>query len=149
MSFTHLDEHGNAKMVDISPKENQKRIAIATGQIFLRKDTIGKIKNNQIAKGNVLTVAQIAGINAAKKTYELIPLCHPLMLTDIEVNFEIEEDKITASCTTKSVGKTGVEMEALTGVACSLLTIYDMCKAVDKEMKMGEIKLVKKEKFSI
>ncbi|MFH1874505.1 MAG: cyclic pyranopterin monophosphate synthase MoaC [Pseudomonadota bacterium] len=147
MKFSHVDEKGQAKMVDVSEKPDQTRLAIAQGKIKLATVTLEKIKQNEIAKGNVLTVAQIAGINAAKKTSELIPLCHPLFLSKVSVDFEMQADGITALASAKSIGKTGVEMEALIAASTALLTIYDMCKAVDKEMELGEIKLIEKKKI--
>jgi cyclic pyranopterin phosphate synthase len=149
VDFSHLDEKGLAKMVDVSDKPDQARIAIAEGKINLAKETIIKIQKNEIGKGNVLTVSQIAAINAAKKTAELIPLCHPLFLSKVDVVFEIGEADIRAISTVKSLGKTGVEMEALTAASTALLTIYDMCKAVDKNMQIGGIKLLKKEKQEV
>jgi cyclic pyranopterin phosphate synthase len=149
MQFSHLDESGNAKMVDVSAKAPQIRVAVATGEIILAPETIAKINDNTIAKGNVLTVAQIAGISAAKKTSELIPLCHNLPLNQVSVDFEVGGDRIKAIGTAKCTGVTGVEMEALTAVTVALLTIYDMCKAVDKQMVLANIKLLKKEKTDV
>ncbi|MFC1596224.1 cyclic pyranopterin monophosphate synthase MoaC [Candidatus Margulisiibacteriota bacterium] len=146
MDFSHIDKTGQASMVDVSGKPRQIRTAIAEGEIILAPETIQKIQDNEIAKGNVLTVAQIAGIQAAKRTSELIPLCHNLPLNKVAVDFEIEENKIKAVGTAKCIGVTGVEMEALTAVSTALLTIYDMCKAVDKGMIISGIKLVEKTK---
>jgi len=148
MEFSHLDASGNAKMVDVSTKTPQIRVAVAEGIILLTPETISKIQENAIAKGNVLTVAQIAGIGAAKKTSELIPLCHNLPLNQVSVEFEVSADRIRAIGTAKCTGVTGVEMEALTAVSVALLTIYDMCKAVDKRMVLENIRLVRKEKTS-
>jgi cyclic pyranopterin phosphate synthase len=144
--FSHTDKTGKAKMVDIGNKPESKRIAVAKGSIYLAKETIDLIKENQIKKGDVLTVAKIAGIQSAKKTSELIPLCHPLTLDEISVDCEIFHDRIEITSTAKCTGKTGVEMEALTAVSLAALTVYDMCKAVDKKMKIGNIVLCQKQK---
>jgi cyclic pyranopterin monophosphate synthase len=142
--FSHTDDTGKAKMVDVSEKSDLHRTAKATGKIFLAPPTIGLIKDNAIKKGDVLTVGEIAGIIGAKKTSELIPLCHPIFLADIGVRTRIDTDGITVFTEAVSVGKTGVEMEALVAASVALLTIYDMCKAVDKTMIIGEIKLLEK-----
>lgn len=142
--LTHIDNEGKAKMVDVSEKRNQHRTAVAEGYIYLQSDTIELIKENKIKKGDVLTVAEIAGIQAAKKTSEMIPLCHPLLLNKIEVKTEIIDDSVYVKSIVKCFGQTGVEMEALTAVNVALLTIYDMCKAVDKKMRMGNITLIEK-----
>lgn len=146
--FTHFDETGNAVMVDVSQKNITARTATAVGKIIVSKEIFTKIKQQQIVKGDVLGVARIAGIMAAKKTSELIPLCHPLPLTKCTVDFVLDEDggqyAVKASCLVKTDGKTGVEMEALTGVQIALLTIYDMCKAVDKSMLITDVHLVSK-----
>jgi cyclic pyranopterin phosphate synthase len=142
--LTHLDEKGNAKMVDVGQKPDDRRMAIAGGKIWLKRKTVELIKNNQMEKGNVLAVAKIAGIQAAKKTSEIIPLCHPLLLTNIELLFDIKENRIEIESKVECVGKTGVEMEALIAVSVAALTIYDMCKAVDKKIKIGEIYLWQK-----
>lgn len=144
--FTHFDNNGKAKMVDVSKKEDSLRVATARGCIILNSQIIKKIRENQIQKGDVLAVAKIAGINAAKKTWELVPLCHQIRLTGIDINFEISdiENKIIAISTIKGYDKTGVEMEALVSVALSLVAIYDMCKAVSKKMIIGEIELINK-----
>ena len=149
MDFTHFDENGNAIMVDVSSKDTTQRIALASGEIYVGKEILEKIENHQMKKGDVLSVARIAGIMAVKKTSDIIPLCHPLLLSKITVEFNINHEKeetceIEARCTTKTVGKTGVEMEALTGVQVALLTIYDMSKAVSKEMEIKNIHLVSK-----
>ena len=146
MEFTHFDGDGNARMVDVGEKEETRREAVARGSIFLSPECFAKVSEGSMKKGDVLGVARIAGIMGAKKTSELIPLCHVLSLTKLTVDFEMREDthEIQAVCTACSVGKTGVEMEALTGVSVALLTIYDMCKAVDKSMEIGEICLEKK-----
>ncbi|MFA4875263.1 MAG: cyclic pyranopterin monophosphate synthase MoaC [Candidatus Peribacteraceae bacterium] len=147
MGFTHLDESGEARMVDVSSKPDEIRVAIASGLISLSKETMLMIEEKKIAKGNVLTTAKIAGIQAAKRTSELIPLCHNIALSHVGMDFEMGRDGITAVAEVKSIGKTGAEMEALTAVSAALLTIYDMCKAVDKKMMLGEIRLVSKEKL--
>lgn len=144
--FTHFDNNGKVKMVDVSNKEDTFRTAKARGYIILNSQIIKKIKENKIQKGDVLAVAKIAGINGAKKTSDLIPLCHQIKLTGINLDFEISEseNKIIAVSTIKGYDKTGVEMEALTAVVLSLVTIYDMCKAVSKKMIIGGIELIKK-----
>ena len=147
--LSHTDESGKARMVDVSDKKDQLRVAVARGFIWLSPETVHLINENQVKKGDVLTVAQIAGIQAGKKTSELIPLCHPLPITKIEVLTGLEENGVTVTAEARCVGQTGVEMEALTAVSVALLTIYDMCKAVDKEMVIGEIKLLKKNKTDI
>jgi len=144
--LTHIDEKGKAKMVDVSQKPDQEREAVARGFIRLQPETVELIRLNQMKKGDVLTVAQIAGIQGAKRTGELIPLCHPLQLWKIDVKCTLADDGVWAECTTLCVGKTGVEMEALTGVNIALLTVYDMCKAVDKQMTMEDISLISKTK---
>lgn len=146
MELSHVNQDGKANMVDVSGKPEQTRTARAEGFIILQKETLQKIKKNTMKKGDVLATARIAGIMAAKQTHLLIPLCHPLPITKIEVNLEMEESGIKASATVRCVGKTGVEMEALTAVQVTLLTIYDMCKAVDKQMVMEHIHLVEKTK---
>ena len=142
--LTHTDDKGKAKMVDVSQKPDQEREAKALGFIRLQPDTVELIRQNQIKKGDVLTVAEIAGIQGAKRTGDLIPLCHPLQLWKIEVKCTLVENGVQAECTTLCIGKTGVEMEALTGVQVALLAVYDMCKAVDKEMVMADIRLISK-----
>jgi len=144
--FSHTDEHGKANMVDVSAKPDQIRTALANGHIHLQNSTLLLIKENQIIKGDVLTIAEIAGIQGGKKTSELIPLCHPLMITKIDVKASITETGINVSAYAKCTGKTGIEMEALTAVSIALLTIYDMCKAVDKEMCIEKIELLEKKK---
>jgi cyclic pyranopterin phosphate synthase len=147
--LNHIDERGRAKMVDVSGKPVSVREAVARGTIFLKLATIGLIGSNQIAKGDVLNTARIAGIQAAKRTGELIPLCHPLNLTHIDIDLTPGKDRIDITATAKIAAQTGVEMEALTAVAIAALTIYDMCKAVDKEMTIGEIRLVSKRKTNV
>jgi len=144
--FSHTDKQGKAKMVDVGQKPDSKRIAIAKGSIFLAKETIKLIKDNKMKKGDVLAVARIAGIQAAKQTSNLIPLCHPLLLNNIEVDCELLHNQVNITSKVECAGKTGVEMEALTAVSITLLTVYDMCKAVDKKMRIGEIELCHKSK---
>jgi cyclic pyranopterin monophosphate synthase len=146
--LSHLDKAGNAAMVDVSAKPVQLREAVARGEIHLRKETLALIEENQIAKGNVFATARLAGIMAAKKTGGLIPLCHPLPISHCEVNFEIpaSRDRIVLTASAKIAAQTGVEMEALTAVTVAALTIYDMCKAVDKEMRITDVILVSKTK---
>ena len=147
MEFTHFDEQGNARMVDVSEKEITHRVAVAEGTISVSREVMDAIKGNKVKKGDVLTVSQVAGIMGTKRTSDLIPMCHPLSLTNASVVFEVDEDacEIKAICRAVTDGKTGVEMEALTGVSTALLTIYDMCKAIDKRMVIKEIHLVSKD----
>ena len=144
--LTHIDADGDARMVDISAKPLQDREAMARGEIHLAESTLDVIENGQAAKGNVLAPARLAGIMAAKKTAELIPLCHPLPITHAEVDFEFPEsrDRIVITASARISAKTGVEMEALTAVSAAALTIYDMCKAIDKEMVISEISVTSK-----
>ena len=144
--FTHIDEQGNALMVDVSDKDITTREAVAVGTIHMSRVCYEAVQAGNVKKGNVLGVAQVAGIMATKKTGNLIPLCHILPLTHCSIEFAMEPDKqeITASCRVKCQGKTGVEMEALTGTAVALLTIYDMCKAIDKNMLITNVHLVEK-----
>ncbi|MEF9939717.1 MAG: cyclic pyranopterin monophosphate synthase MoaC [Clostridium sp.] len=141
--LTHFDDKGNAVMVDVSAKNDTSRVASASGRIHVSPAVMEAVLQKTVAKGDVLLVAQVAGIMAAKKTSELIPMCHPLMITkcSVECRTEPESGTILASCTVKIEGKTGVEMEALTGVSVALLTIYDMCKAIDKRMELSDIHL--------
>lgn len=143
MDFSHFDEQGNAWMVDVGGKEETKREATAMGSIFMSPECLKMVKEGSMKKGDVLGVARVAGIMGAKRTSELIPLCHLLNLTKLTVDFTIHEEtnEIEAVCTARTTGRTGVEMEALTGVNVALLTIYDMCKAVDKSMEMSHIYL--------
>ena len=160
--LTHFDKEGNALMVDVSAKPVTTRTAIATGKIFVCKEIFDRIHNHEIAKGDVLGVARLAGIMACKRTSELIPLCHPLPLSKCAVDFTLQEAQasdqdptqgasnrgryyIEATCLVKTDGKTGVEMEALTGVSIALLTVYDMCKAVDRGMEICDVRLLRKE----
>ena len=144
--FTHYNQHGDAIMVDISKKAETAREAIAEGRISMNQECFDQLKAGSIGKGDVLGVARIAGIMGAKRTSELIPLCHLLSLTKAEIDFELEDEtcSVRTICTVRTTGKTGVEMEALTGVQIALLTIYDMCKAVDKGMEMNGIHLCQK-----
>ena len=142
--LSHVDDEGRANMVDISGKIIQFRYARAEGFIHLQPETIRLIKENKMKKGDVLSVAEIAGIQACKKTSELIPLCHPLQITKVDLKTEILEDRIQVISLVKCCGQTGIEMEALIAVSITLLTIYDMCKAVDKQMVIGNIKLIEK-----
>jgi cyclic pyranopterin phosphate synthase len=146
--LTHINKRGEASMVDVSAKPVMLREAIARGEIRLQKATVELIESHNIAKGNVLATARLAGILAAKKTGDLIPLCHPLPLTHCEVNFEIPKsrDRIVITASAKIAAQTGIEMEALTAVTIAALTIYDMCKAVDKKMTIGAVRLVSKTK---
>ena len=146
--LTHIDTHGEASMVDVSAKPVMFREAVASGEVRLQRTTLKLIESQTIAKGNVLAAARLAGILAAKKTGELIPLCHPLPLTHCEVNFAIPRtrDRIVITAAARIAAQTGVEMEALTAVSVAGLTIYDMCKAVDKTMRITEVKLVSKTK---
>lgn len=143
MEFTHFDEQGNALMVDVGDKADTKREAVAKGSIFMSPECLKKVMEGTMAKGDVLGVARVAGIMGAKRTSDLIPLCHILNLTKLTIDFTVlkETHEIQAACTARTTGKTGVEMEALTGVTVALLTIYDMCKAVDKTMELGNIYL--------
>lgn len=142
--FTHFDKNGNAIMVDVSDKNVTDRTAIATGTITVSDDVINSIKDSTNKKGDVLTVATVSGIMGAKKTSDIIPMCHNIPITSSKVEFSIEGNVITATSTLKTSGKTGIEMEALSSVSIALLTIYDMCKAIDKHMVISNIKLVSK-----
>ncbi|MDA3885495.1 MAG: cyclic pyranopterin monophosphate synthase MoaC [Candidatus Delongbacteria bacterium] len=144
--FSHVDENGKANMVDVGKKPDMIRTACAEGKIYINSTAMLLIKENKNKKGDVLTTAQIAGIQGGKKTSELIPLCHPLMITKLDVNTEIFADYIKVTSFAKCTGKTGIEMEALTAVHVALLTIYDMCKAVDKNIICTDIKLIEKTK---
>src|SRR5438309_163073 len=150
-NLSHIDAHGEASMVDVSAKPVMFREAVARGEIRIQKSTLKLIESQTLAKGNVLAAARLAGILAAKKTGELIPLCHPLPLTHCEVNFEIPKsrDRVVITASAKIAAQTGVEMEALTAVSIAALTIYDMCKAVDKRMQITAIRLVSKTKSRV
>ena len=149
--LSHIDSRGAASMVDVSSKPVSQREAVARGEIHLQKETVALIQKNKIAKGNVLATARIAGILAAKKTGDLIPLCHPLPISHCEVNFEIPKsaDRIIITASAKITAQTGVEMEALTAVSIAALTIYDMCKAADKTMRIADVRLISKTKFEL
>lgn len=149
--FSHLNRQGEASMVDVSAKPILLREALARGEIRLAKATVKRIESNRIAKGNVLATARLAGILAAKQTGGLIPLCHPLPISHCEVNFEIpgSRDRIIITASAKIAAQTGVEMEALTAVSVAALTIYDMCKAVDKAMRITNVRLVSKTKHTV
>lgn len=144
--LTHLDEQGNAHMVDVGAKPDSERTAVAVGAVYMRPETLRLIREGAIKKGDVLLTARIAGIMAAKRTAELIPLCHPLPLHHIDVEITLDEATASAqiTATARTVGKTGVEMEALTAVTVAALTVYDMAKAVDREMRLGDIRLLEK-----
>ena len=144
MEFTHFDENKNAVMVDVSDKDITDRVAVATGRITLCDEAMEAIKGRKIKKGDVLTVAQVAGIMGQKRTSELIPMCHNINLTGSKITFEIEGNDIVVLSKAKTAGKTGVEMEALMGVNIALLTVYDMCKAIDKRMLISDVHLVEK-----
>ena len=144
--FTHLDERGQAKMVEVGEKDITRRMAVAKGEVLMRAETLSKILAGSITKGEVFGVAKIAGIMAAKKTAELIPLCHPLNITGVDLRFTPDpaNNKVEIEASANCAGQTGVEMEALTAVSVAALTIYDMCKAVDREMVIGAIQLIYK-----
>ena len=147
--LSHIAADGSAQMVDVSAKPLSAREAIAAGRIALRPETLALIAESKIAKGNVFATARLAGIQATKQTSHLIPLCHNLNLTHVEIELSSAKDGVEVKCTARTTAQTGVEMEALTGVAIALLTIYDMCKAVDKEMVISEIRLLKKTKRDV
>ena len=144
--FTHFDEHGNARMVDVGSKSDTKRVAVAAGRVLVNRATFDLIRSGGVKKGDVLTVAQVAGIMGAKRTPELIPMCHPVALTGVDLALYLNEEMLsveieaTASCT----GPTGVEMEALTAVSAAALTVYDMCKAIQRDMVIDDIRLLRK-----
>jgi cyclic pyranopterin phosphate synthase len=144
--LSHLDDHGRVRMVDVGAKPDTERTAVARGEVHMKKETLELIRAGQIKKGDVLTVAQIAGITASKRTSELIPLCHPLPLTNVNVELALDDSLpgVVITVTAKSYGKTGVEMEALTGVSVAALTVYDMAKAAEKTMRIQNIRLVEK-----
>ncbi len=151
MSLTHFDDQGRAQMVDVGHKDETQREAIARGRVLMQPETLALIQAGRISKGDVLAVAQVAGIMAAKRTHELVPMCHPLLLTHISLTFEPRPDPgpeglvvIDISATVRNSGKTGVEMEALTAVSVAGLTIYDMCKAVDRAMQIDAVRLAQK-----
>jgi cyclic pyranopterin phosphate synthase len=149
-SLTHIDEAGRARMVDVGAKAETERVAVARGRVTMLPETLALIEGGQAKKGDVLTVAQIAGIQAAKRTHELIPMCHPLLLTHVSVDMAPFRDEagtvagIDIEATVRTTGKTGVEMEALTAVSVAALTVYDMCKAADRGMRIGQVRLARK-----
>jgi cyclic pyranopterin phosphate synthase len=145
-NFSHINAAGAARMVNVGTKPVQRRCAVATGKLICQPSTIRALKRNALPKGDVLTVAQIAGIQAAKRTSELIPLCHPLGLSCVEVTFKVRKTAIEIFCTAEISAQTGVEMEALTGVSVAALTLFDMCKAVDKTMRIEGVRVTKKDK---
>ena len=147
--LSHIAEDGSARMVDVSAKPVSARVAVAAVRIVLKPETIELVSANKIAKGNVFATARIAGVQAAKKTSELIPLCHGLNLSHVEIEIAAADDAVEVKCTARTAAQTGVEMEALTGVSVALLTIYDMCKAVDKEMQITDVRLVSKTKREV
>ena len=144
--LSHIGGDGKAQMVDVSGKPMSHRTAIAKGKIKLARRTLDLISKDQIAKGNVFATARLAGIQAAKQTAHLIPLCHTIPLSDVKIDIVAARDGAEVTCTARTVAQTGVEMEALTGVAVALLAIYDMCKAVDKKMQLADVRLIKKQK---
>lgn len=147
LQLTHINDQGRAKMVDVSAKADTQRIGVASGKIRMQKETFELITKGKIKKGDVLAVAQVAGVMAAKKTWDMIPMCHPLLLTGVDIHFELypEVSEIEAIASVKTTGKTGIEMEALHAVSVALLTIYDMCKAVDRGMQIVDILLLEKD----
>lgn len=148
-AFSHLDESGGARMVNVGHKPVQRRRAVAEGKLVCAAATIRALKKHALPKGDVLTVAQVAGIQAAKRTSEMIPLCHPLPLNHVEIRFRVRASAIEIICAAETGAQTGVEMEALTGVSVAALTLYDMCKAVDKQMRIEAIRLIQKEKHDL
>ena len=146
VTFSHLDERGAAHMVDVGAKPVQQRRAVAVARLVCQPATIRALKQNALPKGDVLTVAQVAGIQAAKRTSELIPLCHPLGLVHVAVRFRVQRDRVQVECVAETAAPTGVEMEALTGASVAALTLYDMCKAVDKTMRIDRVRVVSKVK---
>jgi cyclic pyranopterin phosphate synthase len=143
--FSHIDEHGRAQMVDVSAKPETRRRAIAAGRVLMRPETRALIDRQEIAKGDVFAVARVAGILAAKQTAALIPMCHPLLLTDVRLELETTEEGVHIEASVATTGRTGAEMEALMAVSVAALTVYDMCKAVDSTMTLSEIRLLRKE----
>jgi cyclic pyranopterin phosphate synthase len=144
--LSHIGGDGRARMVDVSSKPLSARTAIAMGRITLAKETVALVLKNEISKGDVIATARLAGIQAAKRTAHLIPLCHTIPLNEVKIDIDLSKNGAEVTCTARTVAQTGVEMEALTGVSVALLTIYDMCKAVDKEMVIGEVQLLEKTK---
>mgnify|MGYP000877791967 FL=1 len=146
MELTHINEQGRAKMVDVSEKQDTLREAVAYCNVYMKEETLLKIKEGTIKKGDVLSVAQVAGIMASKKTSDLIPMCHPIMISGCDISFSLnfDENRVEITSTVKNTGQTGVEMEAIAAVTIAGLTIYDMCKAIDREMIVSDVKLLKK-----
>ena len=146
MELTHINEQGRAKMVDVSEKKETVREAVAFGSVSMKRETIERIKEGSIVKGDVLSVAQVAGIMGAKKTSDIVPMCHPIMISGCDINFSLnlEENKVEVTATAKTIGQTGIEMEALTAVTVACLAIYDMCKAIDRGMVISDVMLMKK-----
>ncbi|KDR94873.1 cyclic pyranopterin phosphate synthase [Peptoclostridium litorale DSM 5388] len=144
MQFTHFNSSGRAKMVDVGEKKDTNRLAVAIGSVRMKRETADMIRSGGMKKGDVISVAQVGGIMGAKKTSELIPMCHNIFISGVDMDFEILEYEVKIRATARTCGKTGIEMEAMTAVSIAALTIYDMCKAVDKEMVIGEIMLVRK-----
>jgi len=144
--FTHINKQGRARMVDVSEKKKTDREAIACGSIYMKKSTLEKIDKGEIIKGDVLSVAQVGGIMGSKKTSDIIPMCHSIMMSGCDIPFQLDHDKskVDIIATTKTIGETGIEMEALTAVSVAALTIYDMCKSVDKSMVISDIRLLRK-----
>ena len=147
--LTHVTADGRAQMVDVSAKPLSARTAVASGKISLRQETSDLVRRNEIAKGDVVATARIAGIQAAKQTAQLIPLCHTLPLSEVKIDIVVSSEAAEVTCSARTIAQTGVEMEALTGVAVALLTIYDMCKAVDKAMQISDIRLLEKTKAAV
>ena len=142
MDFTHFNEQGRARMVDVTQKPATDRVAIAAGRVYMRDETLAAIKEGRVKKGDVLAVAQVAGIMAAKRTWENIPMCHPVPLTGVDIVFEYEENAVAIRATARCKAETGVEMEALSAVSAAALTIYDMCKALQRDMEISDIRLL-------
>lgn len=146
MDLTHINSEGRARMVDVGEKAETQREAVAYGCIYMKAETLSRIKEGTIKKGDVLSVAQVGGIMAAKNTPHIIPMCHPIMITSCDISFKLdfEKNRVEITAAVKNTGQTGVEMEAMTAVSAAALTIYDMCKAIDREMVISDIMLVKK-----
>jgi cyclic pyranopterin phosphate synthase len=146
MDLTHINEQGRARMVDVSEKQETLREAVACGNVYMKKETLERIKEGTIKKGDVLSVAQVAGIMGSKRTSDIIPMCHPIMISGCDIKFSLnfDENRVEITATVKNTGQTGVEMEAMAAVTIAGLTIYDMCKAIDREMIVSEVMLMKK-----
>lgn len=146
MELTHINEQGRARMVDVSQKQETLREAVACGCVYMSKETLEKIREGTIKKGDVLSVAQVAGIMGAKKTSDIIPMCHPIMISGCDISFSLdfEKNRVEITAMAKTTGQTGIEMEALCAVSLAALTIYDMCKAIDREMIISDVMLMKK-----